>query len=305
MTDLSFIIPFYKGEMFIENAVSSIIKAYSFSNFNKELVIEMVVVVDSVETDTLKLTDILFSIIKNKFKLTVHRNLLNEGVAKSRNTGIGIAQGEFILCLDQDDAITVDFFKVLIHREFGNYDFIICNGIFQFHQPVYDIKIYYIKPRVTLKNLILYDIIRSPGQVVVKKAMLEKCPFPSPQKYFGADDKFCWISLFGTFSPKVLYIDETVYIGNMHASNFSNDHKQLYYCVLELWEQFIKQGKLSKPMMSIIQRNIDYCKFQTNTAKEIKSKCFGFYQFLCYHLRPNKLISFLVKKLSSLKAYSN
>lgn len=90
---MSVIMPAYNAEKYIEEAISSVV---SQTHENWELLI-----LDDCSTDrTVEIAE-RFAGLDARIRLL--RNPQNMGVAKTRNRGLDLAQGEWIALLDSDD----------------------------------------------------------------------------------------------------------------------------------------------------------------------------------------------------------
>ena len=100
---VSVIIPVYNGENFIENCVQSVLHQ-TFSDLQ-------VIVVDDGSTD--QTAFILEQLSHQDARLQViHQE--NGGVSKARNKGLAAATGEWILFVDADDLISVDYCEAMV-----------------------------------------------------------------------------------------------------------------------------------------------------------------------------------------------
>ena len=101
---VSVIIPNYNNELFIEKCINSIL-ANSWENLE-------VIFVDDVSTDN------SLEIVKSKFsdnpKVRIYQNHTNMGAYYSRNKGIILANGTYILNVDGDDFIEQTMIKTCI-----------------------------------------------------------------------------------------------------------------------------------------------------------------------------------------------
>jgi len=101
---VSVIIPNYNNELFIEKCINSIL-ANTWDNLE-------VIFVDDVSTDN------SFEIVKSKFsenpKVRIYQNHTNMGTYYSRNKGIILANGTYILNVDGDDFIESEMIKTCI-----------------------------------------------------------------------------------------------------------------------------------------------------------------------------------------------
>lgn len=100
---LSVIVPMYNVEKYIVECLESI----SRQNFKEEF--EIIIVNDGSTDSSLKKVNEYFSNLKN-LKIISQEN---RGLSGARNTGMRIAQGEYIIFIDSDDFIKEDFCEKL------------------------------------------------------------------------------------------------------------------------------------------------------------------------------------------------
>ncbi len=99
---VTIILPAYNGAKWIEKAIRSALRQ-SFANF------ELLVINDCSRDDT---EGAALSLMKEDSRIVYLRNDTNLGLAKTLNVGLGMAKGEYIARLDQDDEwIDVDKLK--------------------------------------------------------------------------------------------------------------------------------------------------------------------------------------------------
>lgn len=101
---ISVIIPCYNCEKTVNRALKSL-ENQTYRNFE-------VIAIDDGSTDsTLKLINEYKS--QGRMDLKVYHQD-NSGVSVARNKGIELAQGEYIVFLDSDDAVSIDFLQLLV-----------------------------------------------------------------------------------------------------------------------------------------------------------------------------------------------
>ena len=101
MNDLvSVIIPVYNGEKYIKKCIESILK-------EKIDDLEIIVINDSSTDSTLKLLK------EYKDRIIIKNNKKNCGVSYSRNYGLSIATGEYVMFVDSDDYLPDGSIKYL------------------------------------------------------------------------------------------------------------------------------------------------------------------------------------------------
>jgi glycosyltransferase involved in cell wall biosynthesis len=290
--ELSIIIPFYFGERHITKLLQSITNSVANSSFGGHA-IEILIIVDSMSTQTEILQQQLTSFKNENLQLFIFKNDVNKGVAATRNEGIKLARGRHLLFIDQDDTVTENFFTVLTNELLKDTDFILCNGMLEYDSNV-KTRIYYSKPALSFKYLVLDDFIRSPGQVIVRKTLIKEIGFPVPEKFHGADDKFCWIWLFYQYPKiRVNYIGKPVYVARIHNDNFSHDQTNLIRSTLDLWQVTLSRFPSLKNN-DYVKRNIRLAEFRLGRLRGFE-KWRGGMEYLRYKLKANKLIRVLVR----------
>lgn len=101
---ISFIIPAYNVEKYIEKCVQSVARQ-TYEN------IEIIVVNDGSSDSTKELIDKLV-VADARIKPV---NILNKGVSEARNLGIQIAQGDYLVFVDADDYLAADYAEYMIN----------------------------------------------------------------------------------------------------------------------------------------------------------------------------------------------
>ncbi|MCI8392286.1 MAG: glycosyltransferase family 2 protein [Roseburia sp.] len=107
----SVIIPVYNRKKYIRRCINSILKQ-SFQDF------ELILVDDGSVDGTAEICDEYGR--KNKKIRVVHQD--NGGVSRARNTGLALAVGEFVLFVDSDDYLPLDYFAKLVkvYEKYGS-----------------------------------------------------------------------------------------------------------------------------------------------------------------------------------------
>lgn len=117
---ISFIIPVYNGEKYIERCLMSIIN-HTKGNYE-------IIVIDDGSLDT---TLEIIGKIKDKHLEIKVFSQRNAGVSSARGAGINMASGEWIVFVDADDYVISDITKIIDQIQFDHQDWIIFSK--QFH----------------------------------------------------------------------------------------------------------------------------------------------------------------------------
>ena len=134
--DISIIVPVYKVEKYLRRCLDSIL-AQSNSN------IEVIVIDDGSPDGCPEICD-EFAALDNRVKV-VHQK--NQGLSFSRNVGIDLASGEFLMFVDSDDFITENAVEILLENaKKYNLD-ISFGGCKSIHKSVTSKKLYHGKCR--------------------------------------------------------------------------------------------------------------------------------------------------------------
>jgi hypothetical protein len=296
----SVIIPFYRGQIFYSDLIISIKKSILDLEF-KEVFFEIIVIIDSIDTNYDVINKITLECFNglNNVKVVIKKNSENIGVAKSRNYGLSIATGNLIHLIDQDDTINPCFYSS-IFKISEVYNFFLVNGNVHYRNNKYNThKLYYLKQKLSVNNLVKNDFIRSPGQVVFSKKLISGIKFPEPSTYKGADDRFFWLKIFfmNVNSIKPIYLDEVLYNAYIHDENYSSDQINLRKSAIENWDIFIKENKPNKKLLKSINNDILSLKFSANIKQSRIENIVGLYHRVIYFLDANKIIRFIFKRL--------
>lgn len=297
----SIIIPFYNGEKYFENLVISIFKSIELVENN--FVFQIIVIIDSMETSLDFINDILFKYFSNlrNTEILVKKNSLNMGVAKSRNFGLAIANGDIIHLIDQDDTIE-PYLYTLVLSKIDSFNFILVNGNVHYTNPMYNKhKLYYFKQDLSLKGLIFNDFIRSPGQVVFRRELISYIVFPEPIIHKGADDHFFWISIFfkNRSNIKPFYCNQVLYNALIHSDNYSSDQINLRKSSLENWDIFLRENKINKILLIAIYLNIYSLRFSASIKQSTFNNLLGFVTRMFYFMDLNKMVRYIFKRVNT------
>jgi len=298
-SNVSIIIPFYNGEKYFKKLVFSIVNSIKMVDISYTF--QLIVIVDSIETKTEFINEILYnyldSLINVKFEII--KNKINEGVARSRNIGFSISNGDLIHLIDQDDTIEPFFYSTILEAS-KNFNFILVNGNVNYESGNYaSHKLYYFKQKLNIDKLVWSDFIRSPGQIVFSKELIINLRFPEPVIYRGADDRFFWFKMFVINSNliKAIYLHQTLYNASIHSENYSSDKINLINSALENWHIFLRENKTNKKLLRSINNNIKSLMYSAKIKQNGIDNLIGFIFRCHYFIDMNKITRFIFKRI--------
>jgi glycosyltransferase involved in cell wall biosynthesis len=177
---VSVIIPCYNYGAFLEEALASV-RAQTFPN-------REIIIVDDGSTDV-PTRDVLKEIESRRLRgvRVVHQT--NQGVAAARNTGISLARGKYICCLDADDTLAPEYLeKCLTVLEGENLD--VCYSYFK----VFGDEEWIARPgEFDVETLKLRNC--ASVAAVFKRSAWEKAGGYNPAMRRGYEDWDFWISI--------------------------------------------------------------------------------------------------------------
>lgn len=242
MPKLSVIIPIYKVEQYIERCARSL--------FEQTLDdIEYIFVNDCTPDKSL---EILYAVLEDYphrapyVKVVSHET--NQGLTKTRNTGLSLATGEYIAHCDSDDWVEHDMYLKLYNKAVEtNSDIVYSDFYFAFKDKVevYSTACYDMDKTKLLKNYIS-SVWTSLVNMIVKRTIYEDKGLRSPEHICYCEDFWLSVRLF-LYSCRTTKISEPFYYYNQHnetsimhnLSDYSGDDMR---CYLETIELFTREG---------------------------------------------------------------
>lgn len=245
MKKVSIIIPAYNTSKFIERCLDSILCSITDE-------FEIIVIDDASTDDT-------FKILQDKYnnKIVLLHNDINSGVSYSRNKGIRIAKGQYIVFVDSDDYVSNDYCNVILSviNSKENFDIVIYN--------FYNSKIKKRKfpPKRINQLLFLFenDLFGWTWNKIVKKEILLKNKITFDENLKICEDQLFYMNYF-EFVSKIIFLEKPLYFyyqrpNSAMSAKYSDDVRQLVY--MQKKEFFIKENlfehRLGKKVFA------DYC----------------------------------------------
>ena len=277
---ISVIIPWYQGQRYLPGLLSMMERNAEIllDKAGKEM--EVLLVNDSpwehpdVETETQREVA--------AYRLKVLTNPENSGIHATRVNGLKAAEGEFILFLDQDDRIT-DCCLLSQYSSIGDADFVIGNGYDEekgggrhltFESPAAQAAAGDLKCQYYYNNL-----IRSPGQVLIRRSSIPAYWSEQIMKNNGSDDAFLWILMLCSGARAVIN-KEIVYEHVYTGENSSSNNEAMLQSQIEVAE---KLKGIASPigMWAFCRRAKYYC--TGSTAHKLRYPDVGLLRAICSH----------------------
>jgi glycosyltransferase involved in cell wall biosynthesis len=237
---ISIIIPVYNTEKYLGKCLES---ATSQTYTNLEIII-----IDDGSTD--RSPAIMDDLKKKNKKITVLRKK-NEGLSKTRNLGISLSTGYYILHLDSDDWIEPDMCSVLGEAARVTNADIITTNIFKEEVGKTTIKRECFKkncmqPEEYLHDFSLYPCLNSCWNKLIKRNLYMDNNIKHYEDISLGEDCSALLRVI-VHAKKILYIDKAFYHYNLKSNGMSrNINKPIWQYMIGLErvrEYYIKAGK--------------------------------------------------------------
>ncbi len=270
MIKVSIIVPVYNSALYLDKCLDSLV--------NQTLKdIEIIVINDGSTDDSMN----ILKKNKNKYNNIILVDNKNNGISKTRNQGIDLANGEYISFIDSDDFVE----KTMYHEMYeyakkNNLDISVCN-YYNYYNNIKkeEVKIEHFEISNLKKNPNLINIINtSPWNKLYKRTLFydKTCRFPENLKYedvvfvlksldkakkIGHLDKFLNYYYIREKSETNV-IDKRVYdiflILDLIKKQFLNRYKEEieYFCIRQVFNYTIRQRECN--MREFRNNFIDY-----------------------------------------------
>lgn len=269
MIAISVIIPFYKGNKYLEELCQHLEKACI--KFKEQ--IEVIIVNDSPDID------VNIELIKSDYyKLSIINHKINRGIHQARVTGTKAAIGKYILFLDQDDELDESFFQSMFYEleNDTSIDFAFSNGIFEDENGVCKLILNSYGKVMAAMNYKSYlkvgNLLASPGQCLIRKKSIPKEWIQNIMKINCADDLLLWIMILK--NGKNVYVNKLLYHHISTGENASSDKVNGYLSNLEMCEILEKTNLFSKQEVRKFKR-----KYANSYKKELND-CYNRFEWI-------------------------
>ena len=295
---ISVITPFYKGERYINKLLDSLQCSYQMSN--KLIDLEVIIVVDSVETSSVFFKQ--FNELYHDLGLRIYFNSINIGVAATRDYGLRLSFGDFVTFIDQDDFVDEKYFTTLESLVYSEADFFLFNGYIYNTVNKKKVKMYYQTPKLSFKNLINENLIITPSLFIVRKSFIvgKKINFQPPfREYRGVDDYYFLLQVFKEADLEYKYNSTPLIYYCIHEHNYSHNLVEQIDGAIAVLKIFSKNTDVNKKIKNIKFSKIFYTQSRFNSAITNPNQ---FFILLKNYLKnPNRIIRYINRKLINMK----
>ena len=248
--DVSVIVPFYKGNKYINN----IFRMVRDNVANADgITVELVVVNDSPEIEIQYNKELI-----DGFKLNIVQHKKNMGIQQARITGVNTAQGKYVLMLDQDDEIASNTIKTQFAL-IGNNAAVLSNGYSESNDGI-KTKLYKDRKQMTAVNDFSYyfyfgNMIASPGLCLIRRDRIPSIWMSNPMKINGADDWLLWV-LFLNDGNNFALNDECLYTHKNDGRNTSNDEGKMLDSSQEALNIVKREDVIDERFIKVYERRL-------------------------------------------------
>lgn len=269
---VSIIIPFYKGNLYINRTLSCIENNVNYCSIHDDIriSIETIIINDYPDEDV---------ILEKEYRgchLSIYKNKENCGIHFSRVRGINLAKGKYVILLDQDDMIK-DNALYSQCQAIKEGDIVFSDGYIE------DLRNGVMKQFTIFRNKIVAPYILnintylcadnpiiSPGQVLMKRTSIPIAWMQHILKENGSDDLLLWI-LFLSDDKKAYYNSDILYIHKYTGANYSLNNLRMLNSDKKVYELLKNNKLISSKHLKRFSENILYKSLKLdNDAKMMK-----------------------------------
>ncbi len=249
---ISVVIPIYNTSSYLARCIDSI--------FEQDLKDVELIFIDDHSTDNS--FEVLNQCLKGRVSenLTIIKNPKNLGSGETRNKGISLAKGDYVIFVDSDDYVTSDYFLVLKNAIESRPDIVVfdmteiwSNKMVLKHVDLPD------SPLESVELLLLNKMHNSLCNKMFKRSMFLKHDIRITKGLSMFEDKSICFKLF-YYAKSQLYIDKSLYFYDRSRENsltkvFKESNIQASVIVAKVIDDFFKDKEVSDNIHNAIQAN--------------------------------------------------
>lgn len=249
---ISVVIPVYNTSSYLARCIDSI--------FEQDLKDVELIFIDDYSADNS--FEVLNQCLKGRESenLTIVKNPKNLGSGETRNKGISLAKGDYVIFVDSDDYVTSDYFQVLKNAIESRPDIVVfdmteiwSNKTVLKHVDLPD------SPLESVELLLLNKMHNSLCNKMFKRSMFLKHDIRITKGLSMFEDKSICFKLF-YYAKSQLYIDKSLYFYDRSRENsltkvFKESNIQASVIVAKVIDDFFKDKEVSDNIHNAIQAN--------------------------------------------------
>lgn len=259
--DVSVIVPFYKGNKYINN-ILEMMKANAARARN--ISFEVIIVNDSPEVEI-----VMDSTLVEGYELNIIEHNKNMGIQQARVTGIKQAHGKYILMLDQDDKIESRTLESQYSVVAGG-DAVISNGYSMDKNGKITLLFKNRKQMEYANDFSFYfyfgNVIASPGLCLIKRELIPELWLNNIMGENGADDWLLWVAFLNN-GRKFIINEECLYTHVNDGHNTSNDNEKMIRSSFEALQIAEKSKTFEQKLLGVYYRRLNMRKTYLNEKK--------------------------------------
>ena len=249
---VSIITPIYYGNRYLNSLLNNINEACSGMNHK----VELILVNDSPDAPLS-----YDNSLAQNFSIIEIENNYNSGIHQSRVNGLKIANGDYIVFLDQDDKISKNYIHTQLQvANTTHCDIVLSNGYNEnnkrLKQPIYKNTFSLLFATKERPYILARDFITSPGQCLIKKKAIPVEWTTHIMEAHGADDYFLWLLCFNA-KCKIAPNYELIYTHKNTGRNYSAN-KSAMRRSLENMLHILEQTQYPKTKLYRLRKSINF-----------------------------------------------
>ena len=247
---VSVIIPLYKSELFIRETLQSVLDQ-TYPQFE-------ILCIDDGSPD--KTAEVVQEIAQQDSRIRYHRHPKNMGSpAFGRNTGLDLAEGEFVSFLDHDDTFLpnklAELHKVIEREEV---DFV-CSNIYLLNNGSGQIDgtawgMISGNPKKYFGKRLLQGNFVPPNSTLIRRAVFEKVGF-FDTKLRGADDFDMWYRIVRAF-PSTVYNQPLATWRYLNNQSISSNEELMMQDEMAFYQKILDQPEWSQAEKVLAERGV-------------------------------------------------
>ncbi|MDC1505582.1 glycosyltransferase family 2 protein [Winogradskyella sp.] len=279
MPKISIIIPCYNQAQYLSEAVHSALNQ-SCQDFE-------IIIVNDGSTDDTKIVAEQLLVKDDRIQLI---NQENQGLSASRNNGIAIAKGEYILPLDADDKIGQNYLELGINVLDKKHQINIVYGnaeLFGAENKSWDL------PSFSLENILKKNLIYC--SAIFRRYIYHKTSGYNPNMRYGWEDWDLWLSMIEN-GAQFFKLEETVFYYRVKQQSMvkgiAKEKIKRQYLEQQLISNHIELYKKYFPDPLTLLRELDGLRQEKQSFEQYKYEILGSFSYRIGHfiLSPLKFL---------------